>query len=137
MQLIKLSQSDVEVSNGFLNSATHIIKEPKWIFNAGEQVCHSGALSKMPELLEGLRDNDFVVLDMIMENRPARALSSALLGSTVWFDSGNGQAFMTHSNDGFVFEAAHKLGKVRYFVMQWQRIRCFMTLYSFIHTGTG
>jgi hypothetical protein len=113
-QLIKLNQSDVDLSKGFLNSATHIIKEPKWIFNAGELVCHEGALSKMPELLDGLRDNDFVVLDMVMENRPARALSSALLGSTVWYDAGNGQAFLTHSNDGFVFEAAHKLGKVHY-----------------------
>lgn len=48
-----------------------------------------------------------------METRPLRIMSGMLLGSTVWFDAGNGVAFFSHSNDGFIFDIANQLGNVK------------------------
>ena len=59
---------------------------------------------------KGLKENDFVVMDSLVENRPARILSTLLLGSTIWYDMGNGNGFLSHSNDGLVFEMIQALG---------------------------
>ena len=51
-----------------------------------------------------------MVMDEIMETRPARTLSAMLLASTIWVDATNGHAYMAHDNDGLVFELAYLLG---------------------------
>jgi hypothetical protein len=111
-QLVKLSPIALNLAGGYVNTLTHIGKEPLWILKHDNIVCHAGALDKLSEVGVELLSHDFVVMDELLHARPTRVLTSILLSSTVWFDSGNGKTFMSHDNDGLVFETPFQIGTV-------------------------
>ena len=112
---MRLSSIALNMAGGYLNTLTHIGKEPLWVLKHDNIVCHAGALNKLSEVGVELLSHDFVVMDELLHARPTRVLTTILLASTVWFDAGNGRTFMSHDNDGLVFEMPFQIGMVNRF----------------------
>lgn len=72
---------------------------------------HLGAMRYLQSVSVQLMQNDFLVVDVIMQPTALRQLSEVLLGSTVWFDVTNGASFVSHYDDGLVFESISSVVK--------------------------
>jgi len=60
-----------------------------------------------------LNNADFIVIDVILQQHILTELSQLLLESTIWFDSTNGECFVSHFDDGLVYPQFKMLAKVR------------------------
>ena len=106
---MKLTKDQYEASGEEINRVLHIAKDPS---TALSTLTHAGALQRLSDVASVLRTNDFVVLDIVLEQRASMVMSSILLSSTIWFDVTNGQAFASHSDDGLVYSVFYDLSQV-------------------------
>lgn len=73
---------------------------------------HLGAMRYLQSVsVQQLMQNDFLVVDVIMQPTALRQLSEVLLGSTVWFDVTNGASFVSHYDEGLVFDSISSVVK--------------------------
>lgn len=73
---------------------------------------HLGAMRYLQSVsVQQLMQNDFLVVDVIMQSMALRQLSEVLLGSTVWFDVTNGASFVSHYDEGLVFDSIRSVVK--------------------------
>jgi len=77
-----------------------------------DALTHTRALQQLPKAMQELAQNDFAVLDIVIESRAARELTQSMLMSTIWFDVTNGVVFAAHPDDGLYFPEFQKIGVV-------------------------
>lgn len=78
------------------------------------QLTHNGALKYLQSIAGDTEKSDFMVVDVLLQEPALRAISTALLSSTVWYDVTNGDTYVSHSDDGLgVFESVKTLTQVR------------------------
>lgn len=63
---------------------------------------HMGALKQLRSISSELTKNDFIVVDVILQPTALKKMNEFLMLSTVWFDSTNGVAVVSHHDDGLV-----------------------------------
>jgi len=107
-QLVELTDEEMEIAAGSINSALAIARRLAY---GSQKLTHSKALEQLPKALNELEQNDFAVLDVVVESRVIKDLSSALLKSTVWYDNANGEVFAAHPDDGLHWSEFAGIGK--------------------------
>ncbi len=94
---------------GTLNRALYLAEDSA----DAHDLMHLGAAQHLQSVAQSsLRENDFLVVDVLLREPAMRQLSAALLTSTVWFDSTNGLSFAAHFDDGLVLESVRNLAQV-------------------------
>lgn len=109
-QMMRLIPKEAIEAKGTLNRAIYISPDETWL-NPSEFI-FQGALNKMKNAGQALAENDFLVLDVILQKQTLAALSDLLLRSTIWFDVSNGISFVSHCNDGLVHPSFGILAKL-------------------------
>lgn len=75
---------------------------------------HWGAINQLKEvsMQSALDRNDYIVLDVIMQQNALQDLHASLLNSSIWFDVTNGAAFVSHHDDGLMLSSVMSLAQV-------------------------
>lgn len=112
-KLFQISSQDTSISSYLtaLNRAVHISSQDA----DAASLTHTGAIKYLQSIAGGgdTEKSDFMVMDVLLQDQAMRDMSTALLTSTVWFDVTNGGSFVSHPDDGLVFESVKTLTKVR------------------------
>lgn len=106
--LFELTSAEKIISGGFLNRAVYVSADSQSA-NSGRPMIHDGAAQQMSFIIDELSNVDFVVVDVILTRKSLDKIYNILLTSTIWYDTSNGQAFVTHKDDGLVHSSFSNL----------------------------
>lgn len=97
------SKKSIKVINFLLHSEEDSIDQ--------SSLFHWGVIQHLINVSKQTADNDYFVVDIVLQERSRQLLADMLLESTVWFDSTNGQALCSHLDDGLSFPSINSLSK--------------------------
>ena len=95
-ELLDLSDSQLRDFRGTINHASFLADERI----TKEKFSYPEALKSLQQAYLEINRNDFAVVDILLDTKIIREMSTILLTSTIWFDSTNGKVFAAHPDDG-------------------------------------
>lgn len=105
-----LSDVAMDAMSGAFNRIFFVSREP--MLGNNIPFLQDAAAELLPQAITRMKAGAAVSsVDGILTEPALAALSSALLLSTIYFDLTNGQAFVSHDDDGLAFNVFNKVGK--------------------------